>query len=127
MIIFGILIVILFILLYVYNTRTLKKHDFQTRIHLLKNPKNINVLDKNTNYTHTYQYGLEDDGYLKLTCWGGTAFKIKCDSEDEAEKLIEPVRTMSEYEVSKHCRNNGWEFWNYYNEFYKKEIIYNKK
>jgi hypothetical protein len=64
----------------------------------------------------TFVWGYEDC-WLKLCCFGGTAFKIKCLEKDVAQ-LIMPVilNNMSEQETAEHCKE--WECWDYYKEYY---------
>lgn len=80
-------------------------------------------MGRETNYSYSYGY---EKGWLKLCLWGGTAYKKMVD-EQEVEKIIAPIRDLQlkEYQVHDYLQKlGGFEYWNYYNEYFKSELVY---
>lgn len=113
------------IIFHIHSSQTPKTY---IEVQLVKDAKEIQIkiLGNGPNdfipSYQTYIYGYQD-GYLKLCCFGGTAYKIKCEEED-VEKLIEPVKNnMQEGDVVQYCLKGGWEYWDYYTDYYKREEV----
>lgn len=78
---------------------------------------------RETSYSYSYGY---ENGWLKLCLWGGTAYKKMVDEQD-VEKIIAPIRDLQlkEEQVHKYLQKiGGFEYWDYYNEYFKSELVY---
>lgn len=100
----------------------MKKKKVYDYVHLLRNEikiENYSVDEIGRRVYSTFVYGYEG-GYLKLCCYGGTAFKIKCEERDAAALILPVMRgNMNEQQVAAYCKN--WERWDYYSEYYSIE------
>lgn len=105
-----------------------KKKAPYNRVYILENEKKIDLMWYDSDLgqtTYSYSYGYEN-GWLKLCLWGGCAYKKQC-AEAEVESIIESIRRlqMRENEVHSYLEGvGGFEPWNYYEEFYKTETVY---
>lgn len=97
----------------------------ETKLLETENVIKNHILDNRGRATYfNFIYGYEN-GYLKLCCFGGTAFKIKCKEED-VPKIILPIslNNMSEPDVVGYVRSlDNWEYWDYYTECLSKELV----
>ena len=99
-----------------------------TRCYILENEIKIPIILRDecggeTNYSYSYGY---ENGWLKICLWGGSAYK-KMVNEDEVEQIIGPIRdlNLNEHQTFKYLQMiGGFEPWDYYTEYYKRETIY---
>lgn len=55
------------------------------------------------------------DGWLIAICYGGTAFAIRAENQQDADQKLEPLMKLNEYDVIRHCnKTDGWYVFNYH-------------